>query len=357
MKYQALIFLIVLSLITLTPWGTAKARDDNSEALRFGIIMNDLSENVPDQMNPLLKDLETAIGKPVELVVFGSKFRSDYSGVVRGLQTQEIDVGLLAPNTMARAVEQGFADGFASIVNYDDTADFSSVLFVHKDSDIKSIDDIFSTPQKYSFTYGRKTSNFGYLLPNFFFKYYGLIPEQHFISVGYNDFRNNVKHIMDKTIDVGVSNTTFLCRDVASAEPPKCRLRDERPDILENIRVIWMSPSIKQNTLAFRNNLNARLKEKIRDFFYSYGETEEQKEVLKNIDFYKIEKFEEMKNSDLDYLLDIRPVVYGGVFLPEEQKMYFEKVKAYQETQKFFTVDEKGNMIIDEKGLDDRRAP
>jgi phosphonate transport system substrate-binding protein len=64
--------------------------------------------------------------------------------------------------------------------------------------------------------------------------------------------------------------------------------------------VIWKSPLIPADPMVWRKSLSDDDKNKIREFFATYGDTDEEKAVLKNMQMGKF-----LKSSD-DQLLTIR---------------------------------------------------
>jgi phosphonate transport system substrate-binding protein len=78
------------------------------------------------------------------------------------------------------------------------------------------------------------------------------------------------------------------------------RLAVTQPDKAAQLKVIWKSPIIPADPMVWRKSMPDDDKNKIREFFATYGDTDEEKAVLKNMQMGKF-----LKSSD-DQLLTIR---------------------------------------------------
>lgn len=100
------------------------------------------------------------------------------------------------------------------------------------------------------------------------------------------------------------------------------RLAVTQPDKVEQLKVIWKSPLIPADPIVWSKALSDQDKAKIREFFTSYGNTDEEKTVLKNMQMGKF-----LKSSD-DQLLPIRQLelfkqrteVVASTTLDEQEK-------------------------------------
>jgi phosphonate transport system substrate-binding protein len=78
------------------------------------------------------------------------------------------------------------------------------------------------------------------------------------------------------------------------------RLEVTQPDKAALLKVIWKSPLIPADPLVWSKALSDSEKQKIRDFIFSYGDTDSEKAVLAGMQLGKF-----LKSSD-DQLLPIR---------------------------------------------------
>jgi phosphonate transport system substrate-binding protein len=78
------------------------------------------------------------------------------------------------------------------------------------------------------------------------------------------------------------------------------RIERTKPEKRKNIRVIWTSPLIPSDPLAWRKDLDAGIKKKITDWMFSYGKTDAEKKILSGL------QWSGLKKSDNNQLLPIR---------------------------------------------------
>lgn len=317
--------------------------------LRFGIIMNRESEKVPKQIQPLLKSLEKAVERKVKLVVLDSDYMNDFGKVGDALKNNDIDLGILAPSPMSRAVEEGYGEVFASTIDLNGLSDHRSTIFVHKDSDIKSIRDLMNNRKKYSFAYGDNNSNFRNKLPLFFLTYYRIRPADHFTEVKQLGFSEVFDSVLDRSVDIGVGQTMAMCQEVLDRKDTDCSLINPYPNAAEELRVIWESPPIKLHVLGFRKNLDENLKGKIKKFFYAYGKNSAQERVLRNIDHYRLTGFKEYEDSELNYFRLMQK--YSTLTVSAEKRAVLREITPFQKKQNFYEVVSNGAVRVDRKGV------
>ena len=80
------------------------------------------------------------------------------------------------------------------------------------------------------------------------------------------------------------------------------KLKERLPEKFKEIRIVWTSPLIPLDPLVMRKDLPEATKQKVKDFFYSYGKGgQHEKEVL-----MKISKLSVFKPSTNAQLIPIR---------------------------------------------------
>ena len=78
--------------------------------------------------------------------------------------------------------------------------------------------------------------------------------------------------VAHKQVDVATNNTENLDR-----------LKQTAPEKFKDLKVIWKSPLIPGDPIVWRKNLSDATKDKIYDFFMTYGKTPEEAAVLKGL--------------------------------------------------------------------------
>jgi phosphonate transport system substrate-binding protein len=113
--------------------------------------------------------------------------------------------------------------------------------------------------------------------------------------------------------------------------------RRSNPKMADSIEVIWTSPPLPESSILVRKDLDPALKEKIRQFFLTYGtgsgpEADRQREVLKGL------AYSGFKAADDSYLDPVREMVAAQALAQARQsgdqakiakaKAEFERVQA-----------------------------
>ena len=111
--------------------------------------------------------------------------------------------------------------------------------------------------------------------------------ESYDISAQCHSVFTNVQAVLNKHVDVATSNTEEMEK-----------LEMTKPELLQQLRVIWKSPLIPSDPLVWRKDLDPAIKAKLKDFILSYGKADAaEKAVLKNI--YNYTGFRDSSNAQL----------------------------------------------------------
>jgi phosphonate transport system substrate-binding protein len=117
----------------------------------------------------------------------------------------------------------------------------------------------------------------------------------HFKTVRSASHGANIQAVINKQVDVATNNTEEMEK-----------LEMTKPELLQQLRIIWKSPLIPSDPLVWRKDLDPAVKAKIKDFVLNYGKTDpNEKAVLKNI--YNYTGFRESSNAQL---IPIRQLEY-----------------------------------------------
>jgi phosphonate transport system substrate-binding protein len=247
------------------------ARAETPSDLNVGVIATDTSTALKVEWQPLMADLEKAIGRKVN-----GFYASDYAGVIEAMRFNKVQLCWFGNASAVQAVDRADGEIFAKAVGVDGTQGYYSLLIVHKDSPIKSLQDIIDNPGKYTFGNGDPNSTSGYLMPSYYAwaKNHIDIAKQ-FSRIATGNHQSNMVAVAMKHVDVATNNTEDMAKF----------LRNE-PERASQVREIWRSPLIPGDPLVYRKDLPDELKAKIRSFFLTYGtpqggeDWERQKKVL-----------------------------------------------------------------------------
>jgi phosphonate transport system substrate-binding protein len=97
----------------------------------------------------------------------------------------------------------------------------------------------------------------------------------------------NIQAVLARQVDVATNNTEDMGR-----------LESTRPELFQQLRVIWRSPLIPSDPFVWRKDLDPSVKSRLRNFVLDYAKTDEaEKAILKNI--YNYAGFRASSNDQL----------------------------------------------------------
>ena len=269
-------------LLSVNPVSAQELKEIN-----FGIISTESSQNLKSDWQPILD----AMGKKTGMKV-NAFFASDYAGIIEGMRFNKVQVAWFGNKSAMEAVDRAGGEVFAQMVNADGTQGYYSHLIVHKDSPIKSLDDMLKQGKNLSFGNGDPNSTSGFLVPSYYVFTQNKIDAKTFfkLSRGANH-ETNALAVANKQVDVATNNSENLEK-----------LKEHLPQKFNDIRVIWTSPLIPLDPLVIRKDLPEATKAKVRDFFYTYGQGSQQEKD----NLFKLSKLSSFKASTNSQLIPIR---------------------------------------------------
>lgn len=261
--------LLALFLAALTSPAQAATQQIN-----FGLIATESAANLKSQWQPFLDDMEKQLGVKVKAF-----FAPDYAGVIEAMRFNKVDLAWFGNKSAIEAVDRAGGEVFAQMISADGYPGYHSLLIVHQDSPIKSLDDVLKAPKTYSFGNGDPNSTSGFLVPGYYaFAKNGIDPKQHFTRITNSNHEFNALAVANKQLDIATNNTSMI--GDPDRDPKKGRLWESNPKMAEKIRVVWKSPLIPHEPIVYRKNLTEEDKTRIRNFFYGYGKIPEEKAIL-----------------------------------------------------------------------------
>jgi phosphonate transport system permease protein len=284
----------ILAVATLLLSGVVTATDQTEQPrqpdkLVFSILSAEGQASSGPLWQPLLDDLERAVGVPVEPV-----FGSNYSVLVEAMRADQAQIGWFSALPAVQAIDRAEAEVIARTVDVEGKDSYVSSLIVKRGSGI-TLDDVVACGKRYTFGIGDAQSTSGTLAPlTYFFSPRNIDPTTCFSTVRSANHQANSFAIANGLVDVATSNsvnTVFLNR--------------QNPEVARQIEVIWESPPIPESGILVRGSLPDDLKARIREFFVNYGqgfgpEAERQKAVMEGLNY------SQFRQADNSYLNPIR---------------------------------------------------
>ena len=239
------------ALLALSP-----AHAQELKEINFGIISTESSQNLKQDWQPILDDMAKKTGMKVNAF-----FAPDYAGIIEGMRFNKVHVAWYGNKSAMEAVDRASGEVFAQMVNADGTQGYYSHLIVHKDSAIKTLDDVLKNGKNLSFGNGDPNSTSGFLVPSYYvFAQNKIDAKSHFKLTRGANHESNALAVANKQVDVATNNSENLEK-----------MKERAPEKYNEIRVVWTSPLIPLDPLVMRKDLPESTKASIKSFFYDYG--------------------------------------------------------------------------------------
>jgi phosphonate transport system substrate-binding protein len=226
-------------------------------ALNFGIISTETTTNLKDQWEPFLADMSAKTG-----IKINAFYASDYAGIIEGMKFGKVQVAWYGNKSAMEAVDRADGEVFAQTVDKEGNPGYWSVLITQASNNaINNLDDAMKCDKSLTFGNGDPNSTSGFLVPSVFvFTAKGVEPKDCFKAVTNANHEANIMAVAQGQVDVATNNTESLRR-----------IKEEKPEIADKLKVIWQSPLIPLDPIVWREDLDAETKAKLMTFFMTYG--------------------------------------------------------------------------------------
>ena len=286
--------------------------------INFGIISTDSSSALKSLWQPFLDDM----GKATGLKINGF-FATDYTGIIEGMRFGKVQVAWHGNKSAIEAVDRAGGEEFAQFIDLEGRPGYYSYVITHRDSPLKSIEEMIANGKSLSFGMGDPQSTSGTLVPTYYvFRQKKLDPKNVFRVTRSSNHGGNLLAVLNKQIDVATNN---------SEELDKLKMRDAAKHA--EVKILWTSPLIPRDPLVWKKDLPAETKDAIKKFILGYGKDAREKEILKGMQ--QIAGFRE--STDLQ-LVPIRQLeLYKDRIKLETD----EKMSAAEKSSKLADIDKK----------------
>lgn len=262
--------------------------------LTFSILSAENQSSMEPLWTPLLTDLSEAIGVKVKPF-----FATNYTSLVEAMRFKQVQMGWFSAAPALQAVRRADGEVLGRVIDAGGEATYKSVIVVRKDSGI-TLDQVLKCDKTLNFGMGDAQSTSGTLAPmTYLFTPKGIDPAKCFKTVRSVSHQANTFAVANGVVDVATNNTVGLLF-----------FKRQNPALAERLQVIWESPPLPESSIVVRKDLDPALKEKIRQFFLTYGtgadeKAAKQREVLKGL------AYGGFKPADNSYLDPVREMEAG----------------------------------------------
>lgn len=253
---QGVQWAIALAMVIGGGWALWDQSKPKVEAdLNFSILATENSQNLGARWAPFLKDMEEQTGLKIK-----PYFGSGYAPLVTAMQFGQTQVGWFSNKPGWEVVKTGKAEVFLRSSDPSGVDGYNANVIVKADSPL-TIEDLLRCDRTKDFGMGDASSTSGTLAPmTYLFAPRSINPSNCFKTVRAANHEANVQSVAAGLIDAATNNSTSLL--VLGAQDPK---------LISKVKVIWTSPTLPEDPIVWRSDLDPVKKKKIKDFFLNYG--------------------------------------------------------------------------------------
>ncbi len=243
---------------------TLLAQAEISE-IRMGIISTESQANQKPIWEPFVEAMSAEIGIPVRAF-----YATEYAGVIEAMRTKNVEMAWFGGKSYIEAAERSGAEAFALTVS--DKGEKGYVAHLIMNAEHPRLQEALSMggdqfviehAADLTFAFNDPNSTSGFLVPSYYvFAQNNANPNAIFKRLIFSgNHEATALAVANNQVDVATNNSESLQR-----------LETTSPENREKIEVIWTSPEIPSDPIAFREDLPEELKEKISTFFYTYDD-------------------------------------------------------------------------------------
>jgi phosphonate transport system substrate-binding protein len=231
--------------------------------INFGIISTESQSSLKPLWEPFIADMSKAIGIPVKPF-----YVTQYNGVIEGMRFGQVQIAWYGGKSYIEAARIANAEAFAQVVAADGKKGYYSHLITNKENPIAAAAKkqngykyVIKNAAKLSFAFNDPNSTSGFLVPSYYiFAQNNINPKKIFKRLIFaGNHEATALAVANKQVDVATNNSESLDR-----------LQKTNSEARKKIAIIWTSPIIPSDPIAYRKDLPKDVKKKINTFFYTY---------------------------------------------------------------------------------------
>jgi phosphonate transport system substrate-binding protein len=252
------------------------------QTLLIGLVPEQSMFKQVERYEPLARYLSLRMGADVKLIILPR-----YEQILNSFTAHQVDAAFFGSFTFILAHAKLGVQVIARPVGLDGASTYHGLIFVRKDSAIRSVRDMKGK----RFAFVDRDTTAGYLLPLAYFKKAGVnyktyLRESYFAGT----HEDAIHDVLDRKADVGAAKNTEFER-LATVD---ARIKNE-------LFVLAQSPEVPENSLAVRSDLEPSLKEKLKETLLTMHENQIGAKILKN---FGSQRFIETTDDDFRPVYD-----------------------------------------------------
>lgn len=227
--------------------------------VNFSIVSTENAQSQMKEWTPFLADMGKATGLTVKPF-----FGSNYTAMIEALRFKQTDLGWFTNQSGLEAVRRSGGEVFARTSKPNGPDGYQSVIIVRKDSGL-TLDKLLKCDKTLNFGLGDAKSTSGTLAPmTYLFAPRNIRPDSCFKTVKSANHEANLFAVGSGVLDASTNNTQSMARMAVLNTPMGNKT-------LAGLKVIWTSPTIPEDPMVWRKDLDPAVKAKIAAFMFSYG--------------------------------------------------------------------------------------
>lgn len=254
------------------------------KVLRMGFVPSENLQELMRKAQPIANWMRKSL--KMEIVPFVA---SDYTGVVEAMRAGKVDAAFFAPGGFVLAEKQAGAKVILKSVRKGKAA-FYSAIITHRDSGIRSLDDLKGK----SFAFVDLASVSGSIYPKSLLLSSGINPERDFSRVIYAGGHDaTVLAVLNRRVDAGA---TFANDTTGRSGAWTDFLKNK--DDQEQIRVVSYTKPCPSDNICVNKDLSPALVARLKHSFLTMSKTPEGIKLLKEL--YHVDGYVEATSADYE---------------------------------------------------------
>ena len=260
----------------------APAKKPSVEKLRIGLIPERNLFKQLERYEPLGEYLFRKTGTKITFMLLPR-----YGNIIDTFQSSGLDGAFFGSFTYTLAHAKVGVEVLARPVALDNTSTYYGMIFVRKDSRIRTARDMKGK----RFAFVDKATTAGYLLPLDYFHDHGISDYDVYLKEAYftGTHEDAVFDVLNGKADIGAAkNTVFQ------------RLANADPRIMKELVILTRSPDVPENAIALRKDIDMSVRNRLKGSLLSMHLDPDGKQVLER---FGALKFIETTNKEYDVVL------------------------------------------------------
>ena len=286
-----------------------------ADVVRFSILSAETAHSMGEYWAPILKDMEAETGLKVKPF-----FSSNYATLVEAMRFKKTDLGWFSNQSGLEAVRRANGEVFARTFDPSGQDGYKSLLIVNGKSKL-TLDQVLACNKRLTFGIGDALSTSGTLAPmTYLFAPRGIKPAACFKQVHSANHQTNLFAVASGELDVATNNSTSMMIN-----------RKNGHHEADEVRVIWESPTLPEDPIIWRKDLDPAVKEKLRQFFLTYGQGSTPQAAQQRANMAKL-NVGGYKPADDSHLLPVREMEATRIWLEAKEGGDAAKIAAARQS-------------------------